>query len=41
MFLSSGMSTMEELDEAISTILKYNDQLVVKHCVSGISNSRR
>ncbi|MEK7193026.1 MAG: N-acetylneuraminate synthase family protein [Patescibacteria group bacterium] len=34
MFLSSGMSTMEELDEAISTILKYNDQLVVKHCVS-------
>ena len=34
MFLSTGTSSLEELDEAIDTILQYNDQLIVKHCVS-------
>lgn len=28
------MSTLEEMDEAVSTILKYNKQLTVLHCVS-------
>lgn len=32
--LSTGMSTMEEVDEAVSTILKYNNRLVILHCVS-------
>ena len=34
MFLSSGMHSMEELDEAVKAILKYNNQLIIKHCVS-------
>lgn len=33
-FFSLGMSTLEEADEAIETILKYNNQLIIKHCVS-------
>lgn len=32
--LSTGMSTIEELDEAVNAILKYNNQLIIKHCVS-------
>lgn len=32
--LSTGMSTMEEVDEAVETILKYNNRLVILHCVS-------
>lgn len=32
--LSTGMSTLEEVDEAVNTIKKYNDQLVILHCVS-------
>lgn len=32
--LSTGMSTMEEVDEAVSTILKHNNRLVILHCVS-------
>lgn len=34
MFLSTGMCTIEELDDAVETILKHNDQLIIKHCVS-------
>lgn len=34
MFLSAGMSTLEEIDEAVETILKYNSNLMVMHCVS-------
>src|SRR3990167_11370482 len=34
MILSTGTSSLEELEEAIDTILQYNDQLIVKHCVS-------
>ncbi len=34
-FLSTGMSTLEERDHAVDTIRKFNpDQLVVLHCVS-------
>ncbi len=32
--LSTGMSTMEEVDEAVETILKHNTRLVILHCVS-------
>ncbi|NUM25125.1 MAG: N-acetylneuraminate synthase family protein [Candidatus Buchananbacteria bacterium] len=32
--LSVGMSDWDEVDEAVETILKYNDQLIIKHCVS-------
>ncbi len=32
--LSTGMSTMEEVDEAVETILKYNNRLVILHCIS-------
>lgn len=34
MFMSLGMSTWEEADEAIRTIVSRNNQLIVKHCVS-------
>ena len=34
MFLSTGMASLEELDEAVETILQFNDQLIIKHCVS-------
>jgi len=34
MFISSGVSTLEELDEAVAAILPYNNQLIIKHCVS-------
>lgn len=34
MILSTGMSAIEEVDEAVETILKYNNQLVILHCVS-------
>ena len=33
-FFSTGMATLEEMDEAINTILKYNKQLIINHCVS-------
>jgi sialic acid synthase SpsE len=33
-FLSTGMCTLEELDEAVKTILKYNNKLIINHCVS-------
>lgn len=33
-FLSIGMSTQQEADEAVSTVLKYNKQLIINHCVS-------
>jgi len=33
-FLSTGMATLEEIDEAVKTILKHNNQLVINHCVS-------
>lgn len=32
--LSTGMSTEEEVDEAVQAILKHNDRLVIFHCVS-------
>ncbi len=32
--LSTGMSTEEEIDDAVQTILKHNDRLVLFHCVS-------
>lgn len=32
--LSTGMSTLEEIDEAIEAILKHNHLLIVNHCVS-------
>lgn len=33
-FLSTGMSTIEERDKAVETILKYNKELIINHCVS-------
>lgn len=33
-FISTGMATLEEIDEAVETILKYNNQLIINHCVS-------
>lgn len=33
-FFSTGMATLEEVDEAVNTILKYNKQLIINHCVS-------
>lgn len=33
-FLSTGMATQEEIDEAVRIISRYNHQLVIKHCVS-------
>lgn len=32
--LSTGMSTLEEMDRAIETILALNDRLIVNHCTS-------
>jgi N,N'-diacetyllegionaminate synthase len=32
--LSTGMSTIDEVEEAVKTITKYNDQLILLHCVS-------
>lgn len=32
--LSTGMSTIEEIAEAVEAILKHNEQLVLLHCVS-------
>ena len=32
--LSTGMSSVEEIDEAVETILKHNKNLMVLHCVS-------
>lgn len=32
--LSTGMSTLEEIDQAIETILAHNDRLIVNHCTS-------
>ena len=32
--LSTGMSSVDEIDEAVETILKHNKQLMVLHCVS-------
>ncbi len=34
MILSTGMHSLEELDEGVETILKHNNQLIIKHCVS-------
>lgn len=33
-FMSVGMATEEEVDQAIETILAHNNQLIIKHCVS-------
>jgi len=33
-FLSTGMATLDEIDEAVNTILAHNNQLVINHCVS-------
>ncbi|PIR69940.1 MAG: hypothetical protein COU47_00720 [Candidatus Niyogibacteria bacterium CG10_big_fil_rev_8_21_14_0_10_46_36] len=38
-FLSSGMVTIEELDRAVGTILRHNNQLVIKHCVTSYPTS--
>jgi sialic acid synthase SpsE len=32
--LSSGMTSLEELDEAVQTVLQYNPNLILLHCVS-------
>lgn len=32
--LSTGMSDEREIDDAVNTILKYHDQLVILHCIS-------
>lgn len=32
--LSTGMSTLEEIDRAVETILGYNNRLIVNHCTS-------
>lgn len=32
--LSVGMSTLEEINEAVQTILDYNDRLIILHCLS-------
>ena len=32
--LSTGMSSVEEVDEAVETILRHNKQLMILHCVS-------
>lgn len=32
--LSTGMSTLEEIDRAVETILMHNDRLIVNHCTS-------
>lgn len=32
--ISTGMSTMDEIDEAVETVLAHNPDLVVMHCVS-------
>jgi N-acetylneuraminate synthase/N,N'-diacetyllegionaminate synthase len=32
--MSSGMSTMEELEEAVGVIRSHNDQLILMHCTS-------
>lgn len=32
--LSTGMTSLEETDEAVETILQYNNELVILHCVS-------
>jgi sialic acid synthase SpsE len=34
MILSTGMTSLEELDEAVETILQHNNQLIILHCVS-------
>ena len=33
-FLSTGMSSLTEIDEAVETVLRHNNQLIIKHCVS-------
>jgi sialic acid synthase SpsE len=32
--LSTGMSTLEEVREAVNEVLTYNDQLILLHCIS-------
>lgn len=34
MILSTGLATLEEMDEAVETIFKHNNQLIILHCVS-------
>lgn len=34
MIVSTGMSTMDEVEEAVETIRRNNDQLILMHCVS-------
>jgi sialic acid synthase SpsE len=34
MLLSTGLSTLEEIDRAVETILRYNNRLIVNHCTS-------
>lgn len=33
-FLSTGMADLSEINEAVELILKYNNQLIINHCVS-------
>src|SRR3989344_7513718 len=33
-FFSTGMAGEKEVDDALNTILKYNNQLIINHCVS-------
>lgn len=33
-FLSTGMASLEEMDKTVEAILKYNEQLILNHCVS-------
>ena len=33
-FMSTGMSDLFEVDRAVDAVLKYNDRLIIKHCVS-------
>lgn len=32
--ISTGMSTMEEIEEAVRAVLKHNDRLIIFHCLS-------
>jgi len=34
MILSTGMSTLEEISEAVEVVRKYNEQIILLHCVS-------
>lgn len=34
MIMSTGMSTLDEIDKAVDTVRKYHDNLILLHCVS-------